>query len=142
MRKDEWTHIGYLGSQLKQMGYHPKDFGVKTFGLLLRNAQGVEAGKADYLDYFTLVDKSKIKPMIKQDDTQTPNFTNTRLYAVLKRNEVPISNQIKKMLEKNGIFEPKDLWLLLSPKLPNEILLPDNQSYECFEFFIKTELNL
>lgn len=142
MRKDEWTHIGYLGSQLKQMGYHPKDFGVKTFTLLLRSLNGIENKIVSSTDYFTLTDKSKIKPIAKQTNTETANFTNTRLYAVLKRNEVPISNQIKKMLEKNGIFEPKDLWLLLSPKLPNEILLPDNQSYECFEFFIKTELNL
>lgn len=63
LRKSEWVHIGYLGSQLKNKGYNPKDFGVKTFGLLLKNTQGVETGKGNYLNYFTLANKSQIKPI-------------------------------------------------------------------------------
>lgn len=99
MRKDEWTHIGYLGSRLKQLDYNPKDFGVKTFTLLLRGLNGIENKIVGSTDYFTLTDKSNIKPIAKQTNAETENFINTRLYVVLKRNEVPIGNQVKKMLE-------------------------------------------
>lgn len=35
LRQDEWTHIGQLGSQLKQKGHDAKHYGYKTFTQLI-----------------------------------------------------------------------------------------------------------
>lgn len=61
LRTDEWVHIGYLGSQLKNKGYNPKNFGFKSFSLLLENIDGILIRKNGSTVHITLTDKSKIQ---------------------------------------------------------------------------------
>lgn len=61
LRTDEWVHIGYLGSQLKNKGYNPKDFGFKSFSLLFENTNGILIRKNGSTVHITLADKSKIQ---------------------------------------------------------------------------------
>lgn len=149
LRKNEWVHIGYLGSQLKNRGYNPKEFGVKTFGLLLKNTDGVEIGKGDYLEYFTLTNKSKIKPITQKTIAQsienitpnTINFKSTYLYQILLKNREKISNKIEEILIKNIELSVEVFWDSISKNLSAELLLENNQSQNCFIEFINNELS-
>lgn len=79
MRTDEWLHIGTLGGQLKQKGYNPKNFGLKTFTALLENTNGVINKRENGGIFFTLKDKSGIKPIetIKSDNYESFGFYNS-----------------------------------------------------------------
>lgn len=75
-RTDEWVHIGSLGTQLKNKGYNPKNFGFKTFTALLENANGVITKRENGGIFFTLKDKKHIKLVenIESDDDYYESF--------------------------------------------------------------------
>lgn len=80
-RVDEWVHIGYLGSRLKSKGYRPKNFGFKSFTLLLENTKGIISKQKNNSYFFTLEDKSKIIAL-----NQTEHKTNDALNIIEQYN--------------------------------------------------------
>lgn len=79
VRVDEWVHIGYLGSQLKNKGYQPNDFGFKSFTELLSSVNGIIMRKNENTIYFTLADKSKIKAINSVKQSVKPLSQNLKV---------------------------------------------------------------
>lgn len=77
-RTDEWVHIGYLGSQLKNQGYNPKNFGFKSFALLFDNLEGIVVRKNGSTIHLTLEDTSRIQNI--QSRTHSAIATNIELF--------------------------------------------------------------
>ncbi len=147
LRQDEWVHIGYLGSQLKNKGYDPKEFGKKSFTTLLSSLQGIDSKTVDGGYYYTLTDKSNIKPINSETSPSKPktkspmDFKTTSLYHILFRNKDKLNAKIKELIAKNHELNVFDFWELLSKNLTEKVLLDNNQSYDCFLQFIKDNLN-
>lgn len=143
LRADEWVHIGYLGSQLKNKGYNPKDFGVKTFGQFLLNADGVIHKKINHGDYFSLSDKSQIKPITHNNlnTSDDDNLIDTKLYQLLLKNKGKINSKIKELLSKYAQLNTLDFWQLLSKNLPDELINKTHQNHDCFVLFVRRELH-
>lgn len=147
LRQDEWVHIGYLGSQLKNRGYDPKEFGEKSFTALLSSLQGIDSKIVDGGYYYTLTDKSNIKPINptaskSEPKTQSPiDFKTTPLYQILFKNKDKLNAKIKELIAKNHELNVFDFWELLSKNLTEKVLLDNNQSYDCFLQFIQDNLN-
>lgn len=142
-RDDEWVHIGYLGGQLKNKSYNPKDFGFKTFGQLLLNTDGVIHQNIKNGDYFSLSDKSQIKPITHNNlnSSDDDNLTDTKLYQLLLKNKDKINNKIKELLLRYANLNTLDFWRLLSKNLPDEFMDDISQNHDCFVLFVHCELH-
>lgn len=100
-KDDAWIHIGYLGTQLKNKGYNPKDFGCKTFRQLLLNTDGVRHQNIKNGDYFSLSDKSQIKPATQRHLNPSDNhLMNTKLYQLLLKNKDKIDKKNQRIVVK------------------------------------------
>ncbi|MDO4450601.1 MAG: hypothetical protein Q4B79_06565 [Moraxella sp.] len=142
-RTDEWVHIGYLGSQLKNKGYNPKDLGFKTFGLLLANAWGITHKKVGSGDYFTLADQSNIQPANKTKAIKPKynlDLQSTHFYQILLRNKMVISHKIQQFLDGGQEIDINDFLNLIIKNIPKEMMLDDKSNHECFLMFIEYEL--
>ena len=141
-RDDEWIHIGYLGTQLKNKGYNPKDFGCKTFRQLLLNTDGVRHQNIKNGDYFSLSDKSQIKPATQRHLNPSNNhLMNTKLYQLLLKNKNKIDKKIKELLLRYANLNTLDFWRLLSKNLPDEFMGDVSQNHDCFVLFVRCELH-
>lgn len=143
VRADEWVHIGYLGSQLKNRGYQPKDYGFKSFPVLLENTDGVMIRKNGSIIYSTLSDKSKIRPIKPVEEGQISSnqgLEDTNFYKLLISNKIQIYDKIKKLLDEGIKLKFYELWLMVHKSVPSHILLADKESYECFMYFFKRNL--
>lgn len=119
LRTDEWVHIGYLGSQLKNKGYNPKNFGFKSFSLLLENIDGILIRKNGSTVHITLTDKSKIKPVTlilsnNSTDNISQQTTSLERTPILEPSNIKQSNQellniITQII--NGYKDRKDEWV-------------------------------
>lgn len=142
-RTDEWSHISHLGGQLKNKGYQPKEFGFKSFTDLLRNVKGMVMNKKGSTIYFTLSDKSKIKPITSNKENLesfTEGIEESGLYKLLIHNKIQITNKIKVLLERDSQLKFYDLWKMVHTNLPSHIVLSDKESWEYFMYFFKKEL--
>lgn len=74
---DGWVHIGYLGSQLKNQGYNPKDYGFKNFRIFLESVKGVIVKEEKEGIFFSLEDRSKIR---NQGKTQKEEKYTKKIY--------------------------------------------------------------
>lgn len=142
-KDDAWIHIGYLGTQLKNKGYNPKDFGCKTFRQLLLNTDGVRHQNIKNGDYFSLSDKSQIKPITHNNlnSSDDDNLTDTKLYQLLLKNKDKINNKIKELLLRYANLNTLDFWRLLSKNIPDEFMDDVSQNHDCFVLFVRCELH-
>lgn len=141
-KDDAWIHIGYLGTQLKNKGYNPKDFGCKTFRQLLLNTDGVRHQNIKNGDYFSLSDKSWIKPATQRHLNPSDNhLMNTKLHQLLLKNKAKIDKKIKELLLRYANLNTLDFWRLLSKNLPDEFMDDVSQNHDCFVLFVRCELH-
>lgn len=129
MRVDNWVHIGYLGSQLRQLGYNPKDYGFKTSTAFLEDISGLSVKRENGGIYFTLFDDSKI-PLLpeKNEDIGQESID---FQASDTMSETP-QNHVESTPEKTEMT-PKVLQQLSFDDLFAENDFVESENYEIIE---------